>query len=73
MDEMKISSGFLTGILSKIVKKTIKKKFGRDIDVKLNELKVNFNNEGKATVHLSADASLEKNELLNILKGVGLD
>lgn len=72
MDEMKITSPFLTGIISKVIKKTIRKKSGYDIDIQIESFNVKFDNDGNATVHLSADGNLKKEELLNILKGVGM-
>ena len=38
MDEMKIGSKFTTGILSKLIAMLIRKKFGYDVELKLNEV-----------------------------------
>lgn len=72
MDGMRIKSAFLTMIVSKVIKKAIKKKMGYDIDIQIKEFNVNFDNDGNAMVHLEADGSLRKEELLNIMKGVGM-
>lgn len=72
MDGMRIKSEFLTMIVSKVIKKAIKKKSGYDIDIQIKEFNVNFDNDGNATVRVEADGSLKKEELLNILKGVGM-
>ena len=70
-DEMKLVSKFLTGMVSKIIGKLIKKKVGYDINVNINELKA-VNIEGKTRVHLDIDAEISKEELTKILKSVDL-
>jgi len=45
----------------------LKKKLGYNIDIQLNEMDITII-DGKAHVHLSADAELEKNELMKIIK-----
>lgn len=72
MDEMKIVSKFMTGIISKLLKVTIHKKTGYQVDIQLNECTVAFDYD-KAHVHLSVDADMSKEELLKILKSAGLD
>ena len=71
MDEMKIGSKFTTGILSKLITMLIRKKFGYDVELKLNEVNVTVI-DGKTHVHLDVDAELEKDELMKILKNIGL-
>lgn len=72
MDEMKIVSGFTRGIISKLVKVLLRKKLGYDIDIQLNKIDVTIV-DGKSHVHLDLDAELEKEELLKLLKKVGLN
>ena len=69
---MKIGSKFMKQVISKLVKMALKKKLGYDVDIQLNELHVTVIN-GKAHMHLNADAELKKEELTKILKTVGLD
>lgn len=71
MDEMKIVSKFTTGVISKLLKLTLRKKLGYDIDIRLNEVTAKVDN-GKTHIHLDVDAELEKDELTKILKNVGL-
>lgn len=71
MDEMKIVSKFTTGVISKLLKFTLRKKLGYDIDIRLNEVTAKVDN-GKTHIHLDVDAELEKDELTKILKNVGL-
>ncbi len=71
MDEMKIGSKFTTSIISKLVIMAIRKKFGYKIELKLNEVEATVIDE-KIHVHLDVDAELDKEELMKILKNVGL-
>lgn len=72
MDEMNIVSEFTTSIISKIIKRQLRKKLGCDISIQLNEMRVSVI-DGKALVHLDATAQIEKDELVKALKSIGLD
>ena len=71
MDEMKIVSKFTTNMISKLVKMVLRKKLGYNIDIQVNEIKTTIT-DGKTHVHLDVDAELEKDELVKILKKIGL-
>lgn len=71
MDEMKIRSKFTTSIISKLVAMVIRKKLGYDVELKLNEVTTTVI-DGKTHVHLDVDAELEKDELVKIIKSIGL-
>lgn len=71
MDEMKIGSKFTTSIISKLVGLAIQKKFGYDVKLNLHEVNATVIN-GKTHIHLDVDAELEKDELVKILKNIGL-
>ena len=71
MDEMKIVSKFTTNMISKLVKKVLRKKTGYNIDIQLNGITASIN-DGRTHIHLDVDAELEKDELTKILKSVGL-
>lgn len=68
---MNIVSKFTTSIISKLVRVMIKKKLGYDVYIQINEIKV-ANADGETHVHLDADAGLGKDELMKILKSLGL-
>ena len=72
MDEMNIVSKFTTMMISKIARKVLRKKFGYDVDIQLNEIKTTIA-DGKTHIHVDFDAELSKEELLKILKNIGLD
>ena len=71
MDEMKIGSKFTTGIISKLAAFAIRKKFGYDIKLNLNKVDATVV-DGKTHIHLDVDGELEKEELMKILKSIGL-
>lgn len=72
MDEMKIVSKFTTNVISKFIKRFLKKKLEYEVDIQLNEIKTTIT-DGKTYIHLDVDAELEKEELLKILKNIGLN
>lgn len=72
MDEMSIVSKFTTSIVSKLVEKVLRKKTGYDVNIQLNDVRAYYSNE-KAHVHLDVDAELDKEELMRIIKSIGLD
>lgn len=72
MDEMRIVSKFTRRIISKAIKIVIRKKTGYNIDIQLNEA-VTTVSDGKTHLHLDVDAELNKDELMNILKSIGLN
>ena len=63
---------FTRMLLSKLAKGVLHKKLGYDIDIQLNELNASISDE-KAHVHVSIDADMSKEELMKILKKVGLN
>ena len=71
MDEMKIGSKFTTVIISKLAAFAIRKKFGYDIKLNLNKVDATVV-DGKTHIHLDVGAELEKEELMKILKSIGL-
>lgn len=67
---MKITSNFMTGIVSRFVNGWLKKK-GYNTTVKLNGIQINMYEE-KAHIHLDVDADLSREELNKLLNGVSL-
>ena len=72
MDEMRIVSKFTRGIIYKAIKMVIRKKTGYNIDIQLNEA-ITTISDGKTHLHLDVDAELDKDELMSILKSIGLN
>lgn len=69
---MRLGSTFMKKVISKLIKKSLKKKFGYDVDIQLNELDVTII-DGTAKLHVNVDAELNKEELTKIVKNMGLD
>lgn len=74
MDELKLnlSSIFMKSLVAKLVTKAIQKKFGYKINIELNELKVVVI-DGVANVHVNADAKIDNDELMSMLKSIKVD
>ncbi len=68
---MKISSKFLTGIVSKIIDKLVRKKLGVDVGVQINSVQATMQ-EGNTHLHLDVDADMKKEDLENLLKKAGI-
>lgn len=64
---MKIQSKFMTGLVSRIVKKVLRTKLGCEVDIQLNEFRTTVIDD-KTHVHLDLDADLTKEELNKLLK-----
>lgn len=69
---MRIVSEFTRGLLSKVIRRIVRRKTGYDVDIQLNRIDTTIVN-GKTHIHLDLDAELEKEELLKLLKGIGLE
>lgn len=71
MDEIRIESGIVGNVVSKLLEKWLRKKLGAGVGIRLNKLYIKFEG-GKAYAHLDADAELEQEDVLEILKKAGL-
>ena len=68
MDEMKIASGFMQGMLTRIVKKLVSKKLGVEPDLKFDDpISIRFDGQ-QAVAHLNVTVSLSKDDLSKLLK-----
>lgn len=71
MDEMKLTSKLMRGVASKIIRKVIKKTFGFDIELVLNNFYISYDDEN-ASVHIDANAKMNRENLETILKEADL-
>lgn len=69
---MRIVSKFTRGIISKALKVMVRKKSGYNVDIQVNEITTTIN-DGKTHLHVDVDAELERDELIKILKSIGLN
>lgn len=70
-DELKIPKWIAQGILSQIGRKFLKKKFGYDIDVQIENIMVTQDGD-KAHMALAVNADVSMEELMKILKAYDL-
>ena len=71
MDEMKLTSKLMRGVVARIIKRVVKNKFGCDVDVDLGTFYISYD-DVKATIHLDAKAVMDKGNLEGILKDADL-
>ena len=69
MDELKLilNTKFMRGMVTKIIAKAILNKTGYQVDIDLNEISVEVV-DGKAHLHVNADAAINTTDLLDIVK-----
>lgn len=68
MDQMRIESDFVQGILARVVTKAITKKSGIVTNLDFNDpISVTFDGE-QAVVHLNLDARISKENLAKLVK-----
>ena len=67
MDKMILESEFVRGIISKLIRRAVKKKYGYEIDVSIDKVNATYSN-GKMNVQLGLSTELTKEELWKILK-----
>ena len=74
MDEMnvKLSTKIMRNMVAKLLSKTIFNKTGYKLDISLNEIEVRTK-DGKIYLHINADAESNSEELLKVVKSIGLD
>lgn len=64
---MNIKSKLITGLLSVVLQKVIKKKLGTDITLEINGVDIYDVDEGAVGVHLDMDALIDKTELQKLV------
>lgn len=72
MDELKLQTKFMRGIVAKLISKAISKKFGCDISIQINELELE-NKDGKVHIHANLSGEAKTDDIATIVKSIGLD
>ena len=69
MDEMKLklSTKFMRGMVSKLIAKAVYKKLGYKVDIRLNDINVEFI-DGETSIHADVDLRLDKEEFTKLIK-----
>lgn len=73
MDELKLvfATKWMRGIVTRIIKKAIFKKTGYEVDVQINKIIVETN-EGKVSLKLDAEANMNKDDFVGLIKQIGV-
>lgn len=66
-----LSNDFVGGAVAKLLSKFIQKKTGYKINIQFNDLNVEVV-DGKAHLHVNADAEMDNNELNKVFKVIGV-
>ena len=74
MDEMnvKLSTRFMRGIVSKLISKAIYKKIGYKVDIQLHELDIKII-DGETRILTNVEAKVNSDEFMKIMKTIGVD
>lgn len=72
MDELKIKTKLMRGMLAKIIEMAIHKKTGYKVKVQLNDIDVTVT-EDVAHIHLDVDGDVNANDLKKFSRIIGLD
>lgn len=68
MDEMNISSKFMTNIVSRMIERFIFNKFGKDIYVELNNASITCDPDGNVEMCVNTKLRIDKENMTSILK-----
>ena len=66
MDEMKLSTKLMKGLIANLIKKALKKKLGCEVKLNLNDFYITYD-ETNAKVHLDLNAERDKDNLETVL------
>lgn len=72
MDELRVKTKLMRGILSKLIGKWIRKKTGYKVKVKLNDIDVTID-DNTAHIHLDVDGEINVEEFKTISRIIGLE
>ena len=74
MDEMKLklTTGFMRNMASKLIARSIYKKTGYKVDIQLNDLDISFV-DGETNIKTNVEVKLNSKEFAKIIKSIGLD
>lgn len=70
--KLKLSTKFMRDMVAKLIAKALQKKLGYNIDILLNEIEVK-NEDGKIHIHVNADAEVNNDEFVKIIKSIGME
>lgn len=73
MDELKLvlSTKFMRSLITKMLRKAIFKKTGYEVDIQINKIEITTH-DGKVSFHMDANAELNSEDFVDIIKSNGL-
>ena len=71
MDEMKLklSTKFMKCLLAKFISKSIKKKYGYKVDIRINDINLDMFN-GDTNLHLDVDVKVNGDEFKSLIESI---
>lgn len=74
MDEMKLklTTRFMKGILAKFVSRSIRKKYGYKVDIRINDIDMDMFN-GQTNLHLDVDLNLGSEDFKKLMESIAED
>ena len=74
MDEMriKLSTNFMKSIVSKLISRTIYKKYGYKVNVHIEDLDV-WSIDGETTIKVNVEANLKRDDFIKLMKNIDED
>lgn len=74
MDEMKVklSTKLMRNLVSKLIARAIRKKYGYEVNIQLNELDISVV-DGETKILTNVELTMESDEFKKIMKNIGAD
>lgn len=74
MDEMKVklSTKLMRNLVSKLIARAIRKKYGYEVNIQLNELDISVV-DGETKILTNVELTMESDEFKKIMKNIGED
>ena len=74
MDEMKVklSTKLMRNLVSKLIARAVRKKYGYEVDIQLNELDISVI-DGETKILTNVELKMESDEFKKLMKSIGAD
>lgn len=69
---LKLSTKFMKGLVAKFISRTVYKKFGYQIDIRLNDIQMDII-DGNVKIHIDADGKMNKTEFQRLMEEIDKD
>lgn len=72
MDELKFKTDFMRGLISKLIRRSLRKKFGCEVNIRIKQLEVTSIDD-RYYIHMDVSGDIDVQELKKLLKEVGVE